>query len=86
MYKGVEKTFYTLESFMRKLVIFMLVFAVLGNNTAFAQTTGKGAGASSEAGSSGMAWGIALGTVAVVATVVIATTLAATTAPSSHSH
>ena len=79
---------------MKKLTILVAAFAMLGTNAAFAQTstnnnagtTGKAAAAGKSSGSNAMAWGIAVGALAVVGTVVgvVAATAAGSTSSFSH--
>ena len=76
---------------MKKFAILALVVATLGSNAAFAQstnnTTGKGAVAGKNgASNNAFAWGIGLGTLAVVGTVVGLVAASASGSPNSFSH
>ncbi|HLB53266.1 MAG TPA: hypothetical protein VJK48_06145 [Chlamydiales bacterium] len=72
---------------MKKIAFLMGVVAMLGSNAAFAQDTGKGANAGTQAGyTSDAAWGVGLGCLAVLATVVGITAASASNSPSTFSH
>ena len=78
---------------MKKLTILMAVLAMVGSNSAFAQSSqnnnsmGKGAAAGTSNGNSGgMAWLVGLGALAVLGTVVGITVATATSSPSSYGH
>jgi len=74
---------------MKKLTILVAAFAMLGTNAAFADTTsstGKAASAGKSSGSNAFAWGIGLGTLAVVGTVVGVVAATASSSSSSFSH
>ena len=70
---------------MKKFTVLFTVLTLLAGNSAFAQT-GQGANAGSSAGSDGMAWGVGLGALAVLATVVGITAASAASSPSTFSH
>ncbi|MBI3900598.1 MAG: hypothetical protein HY324_00445 [Chlamydiia bacterium] len=72
---------------MKKLTFLMGVLAMVGSNAAFAQDTGKAANAGSQAGyTTEAAWGIGLGSLAVLATVVGITVASASSTPSTFSN
>jgi hypothetical protein len=70
---------------MKKFALVLTVLATVAGNAAFAQT-GRGAKASADTGSSGMAWGIGLGGLAVLGVVVGVTASSAASTPSTFSH
>lgn len=64
----------------------MAVLAMMGSNTAFAQSnTGKAAAASANTGSN-MSWLVAIGTIGVLGTVVGITAASASSTPSTYGH
>ena len=64
----------------------MAVLATLGSNAAFAQTGKAATTSANTASSNGMAWGVGLGSLAVLATVVGLTASSAASSPSTYSH
>ena len=75
---------------MKKMAMILAVFAMLGVNTTFAQSsreTGKGAASGCAATcNGGMVWLVALGSLAVIGTVVGLTASSASSTPSTFGH
>lgn len=75
-----------MESVMKKLAVLTLALATLTANAGFAQQqTGKAAAAGKQ-NSSKFAWGVAVGTVAVVGAVVGIVAATSSSSPSTFSH
>jgi hypothetical protein len=71
---------------MKKFALMLAVFATLAGNSAFAQSTGRGAATARTTASDDLAWGIGLGGLAVLGVVVGLTAAAASHTPSTFSH
>lgn len=72
---------------MKKLAVLTLALATLTANAGFAQQqTGKAAVAGKKGASNGFAWGLAIGTIAVIGAVVGIVAATSSSSPSTFSH